>query len=70
MKKKKELLLDDLPLHIIIMTSVMSLQLLFDIEQHNYRRDEIHGLARRQEIEIAATIPTPISIARVWVKLQ
>lgn len=52
------------------MTSVMSLKLLFDVEQHNHRGDEVHGLARRQEIEIAAAVPAPIAIARVLVKLN
>lgn len=32
LKRKEEWLLGDLPLHIIIMTSVMSLKLLFNIE--------------------------------------
>lgn len=68
--REKELLLGDLPLHIIIVTSVMSLELLFHVEQHDHRRDEVHGLARRQQVQIAAAVPTPVAIARVLVKLQ
>lgn len=70
LRRKGEWFWDDLPLHIIIMPSVMSLELLFDIVQHNYRGDEIDGLARGQEIEIAATVPTPVAIATLLVKLQ
>lgn len=55
--------LEDSPLHVVIVASVMPLQLLLHVVQHDHGRDEIDGLARRKQVQVIATVSAPVPIA-------
>lgn len=53
----------DSPLDVIVVARVMPLQLLLHIVKHHYRRDEVHGLPRREQVQVIATVSPPVPIA-------
>lgn len=55
--------LGDSPLHVVIVAGVMPLELLLHVVQHDHGRDEVHRLARREQVQVVPTVPAPVPVA-------
>ena len=53
----------NLPFDIIVVASIVSLHLLLNVVEDDHSCHEVDDLARRQEVEVAATIATTVPIA-------
>lgn len=59
-----------LPLDVISMASVVSLQLLIYVVQHHYRGNKINRLSSGEQVEIGSTVTAPIAIANFWLRTK
>lgn len=55
--------LEDVPLHVVVMASVVPLKLFLHVVQHHHRRNEVHRLARGKQVQVITAVPTPVPIA-------
>lgn len=55
--------LGDSPLHVVIVAGVMPLQLLLHVVQHDHGRDEIHRLARGEQVQVVPAVSAPVPVA-------
>lgn len=53
----------DLPLDVVVVAGVVPLQLLLHIVQHHHGSDEVHRLARREQVQVVPTVPAPVPVA-------
>ena len=52
-----------LPLDVIRVTGVVSLQLLVHVVQDHHGGDEVHRLPRGQQVQVRATVSPPVAIS-------